>query len=121
MLQKPAALVTRIVDRFRKRALNRRLDRLSGILTPDELREVKKDLEWEDKAVADFNDALAEVSALGLNEAGIDSKYSPFVNLTLAAGELGNAHLSALDRLEKLLAMRLAAQKEKTEETPKAA
>lgn len=111
MLQKPAALLLRIVDRLRKIQLNRRLDRLKDILTPSELSEVRKDLEWEQQARKDFEDALAEVSALGLNKAGVSSEYSPYVALAMSGGELAYAHISSLDRLEKLVQSKLAAIK----------
>ena len=110
MLQKPAALLVRIADRFRKIQLNRKLDRLG--LTPPELAEVKRDLEWNDKARADFEDSLAEVSALGLNKSGVSAEYAPYVNVVLCGGELVLAHMAALDRLEKMYHLKLEALKQ---------
>lgn len=116
MLKKPAALIVRIVDRLRKMQLNRRIDKLLGVLTPVEIAEVKKDFEWQDAARKDFEDSLAEVSALGLNEAGVSSKYAPFVNLAMSGGELLYAHISGLERLDQMYALKLEAMKEKQKE-----
>jgi len=119
MLQKPAALVVRIVDRFRKIQLNRKLDRLG--LTPPELAEVKRDLEWHDKARSDFEDSLAEVSALGLNKSGVSAEYAPYVNVVLCGGELVLAHMAALDRLEKMYHLKLETLKKQQDENSKPA
>ena len=109
MLQKPAALALRIVDRFRKIQLHRRIDRLG--LTPSEAAEVKRDLEWQEAARTDFENALAEVTALSLNKSGVSAEYAPYVNLCLAGGELALSHFAALDRLEKMYALKLEALK----------
>ena len=119
MLQKPAALFLRIVDRLRKISLNKRVDKFADVLTKDELAEVKKDFEWQDAARKDFEDSLAEVSALGLNKAGVSAEYAPYVNLSMSAGELIYSHISALDRLDKMYALKLSvlkAEREKLQE-----
>lgn len=116
MLKKPAALAVRIVDRLRKMQLNRRIDKLLGVLSKEEIAEVKKDFEWQEAARRDFEDALAEVSALGLNKAGVSSEYAPFVNLAMSGGELVYAHISGLERLDKMYALKLELLKKEREQ-----
>lgn len=100
MLQKPAGLIVRIVDRLRKRQFNAKLDLLQ--LPPDAAKEIKRDIEWNEQATKDFSDALAEVAALQLNKANVSSEHSVYANVLIAAGDLTVSHFAALDRLEKL-------------------
>jgi hypothetical protein len=115
MLKKPAALLVRILDRLRKMQLNKRIDKLLGVLSKDEIAEVKKDFEWQETARRDFEDSLAEVSALGLNKAELSAEYAPFVNLAMSGGELLYAHISGLERLDKMYALKLSILKEEKE------
>lgn len=116
MLKKPAALLLRIVDRLRKMQLNKKIDKLIGVLTKDEIAEVKKDFEWQEAARKDFEESLAEVAALGLNKYGVSAEHAPFVNLAMSGGELLYAHISGLERLDKMYALKLELLKKEREQ-----
>lgn len=101
LLQKPARLLTRILDRMRKWDLFRRLDKSK---LPESFKaEIKSDCEWKDAAKEDFADALAECAAIELNKHQVSSQNSHWVNLALSAGELAMAHIAVCERIDKAI------------------
>jgi hypothetical protein len=103
LLKKPAALLTRIADRFRCSSLMKRVKKLG--LTPAQEKEFERDIAFKEKSVEDFAVALSESATVILNTYNVPgSQHSHFVNLAMTGGELVAVHLSTLDKLEKLIA-----------------
>jgi hypothetical protein len=102
LLEKPAKLLTKIIDRCRCWTLMKKV-RQCG-LTPEQEKEIAADLKWKDEVVADFNLALAECAVQELNKRRVPgAQNSHWVNLAMCGGEMAMAHMQALDRLEKML------------------
>ena len=98
ILQRPARLLTRILDRVKKWDIMRRLDKSR---LPDAVKkEIASDIEWADGAKDDFANALAECASIELNRRGVSAAQSHWVNLGLSAGELALAHFALCERIE---------------------
>ena len=107
VLQKPARLITRVIDRLRQIHLFKKLDKAQ--LPEPVARELKKDLAWSEAAVNDFADALAECAAIELNKAQISSVNQHWINLGITGAELMASHFSLASRIDQLvLATKLA-------------
>ena len=108
LLEKPARLLTRIVDRLRKSAVVKKLDHPK---LPAEMREeIRKDLDFPREALEDFSTALADCAAVEMNKRGVGAGQSHWLTLAGSVAELGAHHVSAMERLDKLIA--------KLDETP---
>lgn len=102
LLEKPAKLLTRILDRLRCGQIFKKLD---GTKLPDEVKsEIKKDVPWKDAARDDFAICLAECVQIELNKRQVSAKEGHWINLGLSAGELALAHFDLCQRIEKLAA-----------------
>lgn len=102
LLEKPAKLVTRIVDRVRKSAFRKKLDHPK--LPADLKAEIERDLQLPNEALADFSAALADCAAVELNKRGVGATQSHWLTLAGSVVELGTHHLQAMERLDKLIA-----------------
>lgn len=101
LLERPAKLLTKIIDRARLWQLSRKVKALN--LGADAEKKVLADFEWKDSAMADFNNSLAIVAEIELNKRQVGgSENSHLINLGLSAGELALAHFMALQTLEKM-------------------
>jgi hypothetical protein len=102
LLEKPAKLVTRIVDRLRFAALSKKLDHPK---LPAEMRaEIRRDIAFPAEALADFSNALADCAAVELNKRGVGATQSHWLTLAGSVVELGAHHLATMERLDKLIA-----------------
>ena len=101
ILQRPARLLTRILDRVKKWDIMRRLDK--SRLPESVKKEIASDIEWADGAKDDFANALAECASIELNRRGVSAQHSHWVNLALSAGELGLAHITLCERIESAI------------------
>ena len=101
-LEKPAALVTKIIDRVRSWHLMKKVKKLG--LTPDQEKEIAADLKWKDEVVQDFNMALAECATIEMNKRRVHgSEHAHLVNLAMCSGEMVLVHLQTMERLEKMV------------------
>jgi len=98
LLQRPARLLTRILDRLKKWDIMRRLDK--SCLPEAVKKEIAGDIEWADGAKEDFANALAECASIELNKRGVSASQSHWVNLGLSGGELALAHFALCERIE---------------------
>ena len=101
ILQRPARLLTRILDRVKKWDIMRRLDK--SRLPESVKKEIASDIEWADGAKDDFANALAECASIELNRRGVSAQHSHWVNLGLSAGELALAHITLCERIESAI------------------
>jgi hypothetical protein len=101
LLQKPALLLTRILDRWRTGRIFQKLDRAQ--LPETVAAEIKKDVAWKDSAREDFSAALADAAAIELNKRAVSAGQSHWINLSLSAGELALAHYDLCARIDKLV------------------
>ena len=102
-LEKPAALLTKILDRVRNWHLMKKVKKLG--LTPEQEKEISADLKWKDEVVTDFNLALAECATIELNKRRINgSEHAHWVNLAMCGGEMALVHVQTMERLEKMVA-----------------
>ena len=102
LLEKPAKLVTRIMDRVRCAALVKRLDHPK---LPAKLKEeIKGELGFPPEALADCAAALSECAAVELNKRGIGAGQSHWLTLAGCVVELGAHHVATMERLDKLIA-----------------
>lgn len=111
LLEKPARLVTRIVDRLRGAALVEKLDHPK---IPAPMREeIKRDIALPAEALADFSNALADCAAVELNKRGVGAGQSHWLTLAGSVVELGAHHVATMERLDKLIA-KLEEEKDST-------
>jgi hypothetical protein len=102
LLEKPAKLVTRIVDRLRTAPLVKKLDHPR---LPSEMRaECQKSIQLPPEALADFSHALADCAAVELNKRGVGAGQSHWLTLAGSAAEVIAHTLSASERIDKLIA-----------------
>lgn len=101
LLEKPARLLTRILDRFRQMDIFRRLDKTS--LPPALKAEIKADAAWKEDARNDFAGALAECATVELNRRAVGAQNAHWINLGMSGGELALAHFALCDRIDKLV------------------
>jgi hypothetical protein len=101
LLQKPAKLVVRILDRARQWDIFRRLDKSK--LPAAVKNEIKRDSEWKETAMDDFTEALAEAAAMEMNKRQINSANAHWITLGMSAGELALAHVTLCGRIDKLI------------------
>ncbi len=102
VLEKPARLLTKIIDRVRVWGLTKRIRELQ--LDAKDEKEIIADLAWKDSAVADFNAALAEAATVELNKRTVPgAANSHWLALAMSGGELVYAHTEALNRIESLV------------------
>lgn len=102
LLEKPAKLVTRIVDRLRTAPLVKKLDHPK---LPSEMRaECQKSIQLPPEALADFSHALADCAAVELNKRGVGAGQSHWLTLAGSAAEVIAHTLSASERIDKLIA-----------------
>lgn len=103
LLEKPARLITRIIDRLRVGSLRKKLE--AAPLPVEVKKEVAHDLEWKDQAKADFATCLADCAVIELNKRRVPgSDCAHWINLTICGGELALAHFDVVERLDKLIA-----------------
>ena len=118
-LEKPAALLTKILDRVRSWHLMKKVKKLG--LTPDQEKEIAADLKWKDEVVTDFNLALAEVATIELNKRRINgSEHAHWVNLAMCGGEMALVHVQTMERLEKMVATNKTAKNPEAEKPTEA-
>jgi len=117
LLQKPARLLTRVIDRLRQLHLFKKLDK-ANIPAPIK-DEIKRDMQWSEKAQGDFSDALAECVAIELNKAQITSVNQHFINLGITAGELAVAHFSLASRIDELILLQKISGNDVNNQPPK--
>jgi hypothetical protein len=111
VLEKPAKLLTKILDRARCWSLAKKVRSLK--LAPKDEAEILADLRWQEAAANDFSAALADCAQVELNKRRIPgAENSHLINLAMCGGELAMAHFQTLDRLEKMLADKLAAERQ---------
>lgn len=117
LLEKPAKLLTRILDRLRLRDIFRRLDKST---LPDNVKaEIKQDAEWSQATQNDFATALADATAIELNKRQVGAQNAHWFNLGLSAGEMVLAHYTLCDRIDKLiLEQKIAAKAEADKQSP---
>ena len=113
LLEKPARLLSRILDRLRKDSIFKRLDKSSLPVAVKE--EVKRDAEFKAAALDDFAASLAECVAIEMNKRGVTSEHAHVVNVVMSGGELALAHYTLLERLDKLILAAQAAERAKAE------
>ena len=101
LLEKPARLLTRILDRFRQMDIFRRLDKTN--LPPALKAEIKADAAWKEDARNDFAGALAECATVELNRRNVGAQNAHWINLGMSGGELALAHFALCDRIDKLV------------------
>ena len=102
VLEKPARLLTKIIDRVRVWSLTNKIRTLE--LDPKDEKEILADLAWKESAVADFNAALAEAATVELNKRTVPgAANSHWLALIMSSGELLHAHTEALNRIESLV------------------
>lgn len=101
LLEKPARLLMKIVDRARCWQLTKRVKKLA--LDRDKEKEILDGFRWNEKAVEDFNQSLATAAEIELNKRRVGgSEYSHLINVALSAGELVYQHVQTMEILEKL-------------------
>jgi hypothetical protein len=116
LIEKPAKLVTKILDRLRCWQLGKKIKLLK--LSPEAEKEILADLKFKDEVIFDFNLALADCATIELNKRRVPgSENSHWLNLAMCAGEMGLVHVQTLERIEKLV----VADREKKIEREKAA
>lgn len=102
LLEKPAKLLTKILDRVRCWTLMKKINKLQ--LTPSQEKEIASDLRWKDETISDFSTALSECATIELNKRRVGgSENAHWINLAMCGGELALAHVQTLERLEKLV------------------
>ena len=102
VLEKPARLLTKIIDRVRVWSLTKKIRTLE--LAAKDEKEILADLAWKESAVADFNAALAEAATVELNKRTVPgAANSHWLALAMSGGELVYAHTEALNRIEALV------------------
>lgn len=102
LLEKPARLVTRILDRLRVASLRKKID--ASPLPPELKKEVAADLEWKQQAREDFAMCLADCAQIELNKRRVPgSDNAHWINLSICGGELALAHIEVCERLDKLI------------------
>ncbi len=110
LLEKPARLLTRILDRIRQADIFKRLDKVNlPVAVKDE---IKKDAEWKDSAKEDFAASLADCAAIELNKRAVNAQNAHWINLGMSAGELALAHFALCDRIDKLAIAAAAEQQQ---------
>lgn len=120
VLEKPAKLLTRIIDRARCWSLARKVRSLR--LESKDEAEIIASLKWQDAAAADFSAALADCAVVELNKRRVPgAENSHLFNLAMCAGELATAHFQTLDKLEELLAKKLQMEQAAKKAAEKAA
>jgi hypothetical protein len=102
LLEKPAKLLTRILDRLRSGSLFNRID--ASPLPAEIKAEIKRDIPWKDAARDDFAVCLADCATIELNKRRVNgADNAHWLNLALAGGELGLAHVDLCNRIDKLV------------------
>lgn len=108
LLEKPARLLTKILDRLQVWSLMRHVRKLE--LTPAQEKEIEADFKWKEEVTADFSLALADCATVELNKRRVaGSQNSHWFNLAMSGGEMVMCHMQSLDRLEKMLLAKKAA------------
>jgi hypothetical protein len=114
LLEKPARLLTKIIDRVRCWGLMKKIKQLE--LTPEQEKEIAADLKFKEEVCADFSAALAECATVELNKRRVaGSEHGHWINLGMCSGEMVLVHMQTMDRLEKMVASNAAAKKEAKE------
>ena len=116
LLQKPARLITRVIDRLRQWHLLKKLDK-ANIPAPIKA-EMKADIQWSEKAQGDFSDALAECAAIELNKAQVTSVNQHWINLAITGGELAVAHFALAARIDELILLQSIAVNDRHNQPP---
>lgn len=112
VLEKPARLLTKIIDRVRVWSLTKKIRTLE--LAAKDEKEILADLAWKDSAVADFNAALAEAATVELNKRTVPgAQNSHWLALAMSGGELVYAHTEALNRIEALVLKKIEMEQAK--------
>lgn len=107
LLEKPARLILKIIDRVRLSALNKKLKLLK--LDPALEKEISADFKWKDEATSDFCVALSQCAEIELNRRQVGgAENAHILNVVLSGGELALAHFSVMDKLDKLAIERQA-------------
>lgn len=112
MLAKPVKLLTKIVDRVRVWSLRKKIVALQ--LEPADEKEIMSGLAWQEGAVNDFNDALADFATIELNKRQVPgAEHSHWAAVLMSGGELVLSHVNTLNRLEELLLKKQAQDQER--------
>jgi hypothetical protein len=82
-------------------------------LPPDLLKEIARDARWPSPAKKAVDIAAPQVAAKWLNRAGLSAEYQPELVLFTAVAAIGANQQAVLHRLDKLIALREAAEKAK--------
>lgn len=101
LLEKPARLIVKIIDRVRLSSLNKKLKLLK--LDPVLEKEIAADFKWKDEATSDFCVSLSQCAEIELNRRQVGgAENAHIINVVLSAGELALAHFQVMDKLDKL-------------------
>lgn len=117
LLEKPAKLLGKIVDRWRSYSRAAQVKKLK--LTPDAEKEILERMKWREDAVTDFSVALADCAAVELNKRRVPgAENSHWINLVMTGGELVSLELANTAMIEKLILEDKAKQAEAAKGTP---
>lgn len=101
LLEKPARLLLKIIDRVRLSSLNKKLKLLK--LDPEKEKEIAASFKWKDDAMSDFCTSLSQCAEIELNRRQVrGAENSHVINVALSFGELALAHFQTMDMLDKL-------------------
>lgn len=101
-LQKPAALLTKILARSRDFLRGKQIKKLN--LTPEREKKVIEACRWRDDVVNDFSTALAECATIELNKHQVPgAEHSHYITLAMSAGELVYQEIETSRLIERLV------------------
>jgi hypothetical protein len=102
VLEKPAKLLTKIIDRFRCMARGKQIKKLC--LSAEAEKKVLERLKWREEVTNDFSLALAECATIELNKRRISgSQNAHWINLAMCAGEIVAVEMDNSAAIEKLI------------------
>jgi|GEM_PF-2411467 len=102
LLEKPAKLIGKIVERWRGYSRSAQVKKLK--LTPAVEKEVLARMQWREDVVNDFSIALADCATVELNKRRVPgAENSHWINLVMSAGELVSLELANSALIEKLI------------------
>jgi hypothetical protein len=117
LLEKPAKLLGKIVERWRSYSRAAQVKKLK--LTPAAEKDILERMKWRDDAVNDFSVALADCAAVELNKRRVPgAEHSHWINLVMTGGELVSLELANTAMIEKLILEDKAKQAEAAKGTP---
>lgn len=115
LLTRPASLLTRILDRLRCAALQKKV---AASPLPDPVKkEINDSLAFTDAAKADFAASLANATAIELNKRRVGgAENSHLLDVLLCGGELTAQHFDTMDKIERAVTTYVAAMEKKAGE-----